>query len=265
VNDALLIIEVAAAVAAALVGGVAPIGLRVRLAAILTWVACGAAAVGAVDVLRSGHSLVFHSAQILPLTGMTLVLNPLGAVFVLVTAMVAVAATIYWVGYGSYGLSTRTASAVLPVFVVSMLLVPAAGSVATFLLLWELMALSSLLLVLVDHRHSSDARSAAQWYAVMTQGGAAAILLAMVLVSGHTGDQTFASIRAQAEHLPTVTRNIAFILALVGFGSKAGAVPLHVWLTKAHPAAPSPASALMSGAMVNLGIYGIVLVGDQLL
>jgi formate hydrogenlyase subunit 3/multisubunit Na+/H+ antiporter MnhD subunit len=266
VNDALLlIIEVTAGVAAAFVGAVAPIGLRVRLAAMLTWAACGAAAAGAVDVLSSGHSIVFHSAQILPLTGVTLVLSPLGAVFVIVTAAVAVAATIYWIGYGSRGLSTRTASAVLPVFVSSMLLVPAAGSVATFLLLWELMALSSLLLVLVDHRHSADARSAAQWYAVMTQGGAAAILLAMVLVSGHTGDQSFAAIRAHAEHLPTVTRNIAFVLALVGFGSKAGAVPLHVWLPKAHPAAPSPASALMSGAMVNLGIYGIVLVGDELL
>ena len=263
-NDS-LIIEATFGVAAAVAGGVAPSGIRVRLAAAVTWVACAAGVVAAVSVLQSGHSLVFRTSQILPLTGVTLVLGPLGAVFVIATAAVAVAATIFWIGYASHGLSTRTASAVLPVFIVAMLLVPAAGSVATFMVLWELMAVSSLLLVLVDHRRSADSRAAGLWYAVMTQAGAAAILLALVLISGHTGDQSFVAIRAHAGHLSPLTRNIAFLLALVGFGSKAGVVPFHVWLPKAHPAAPSPASALMSGAMVSLGIYGIILVGDQLI
>src|ERR1019366_7105352 len=99
-----------------------PSGIRVRLAAVVTWVACAAGVVAAVSVLQSGHSLVLRTSQILPLTGVTLVLGPLGAVFVIATAAVAVAATIFWIGYASHGLSTRTASAVPPAFIVAMLL-----------------------------------------------------------------------------------------------------------------------------------------------
>jgi formate hydrogenlyase subunit 3/multisubunit Na+/H+ antiporter MnhD subunit len=99
----------------------------------------------------------------------------------------------------------------------------------------------------------------------MTHAGAAAILLALVLLSAHAGGQTFSDIEAHARHLSGAVRGTVFVLALLGFGSKAGAVPLHVWLPKAHAEAPGPASALMSGAMVNLGIYGIVLVGYRLL
>jgi len=265
VSDVSVVAAAAAGLAASIAGGTLPVGARVRVAAALTWGACAAGLVAAITVLHSGHAMVLHTSQLIPLTGVTMVLDPLGAVFVVVTAVVGVAATVYWLGYAGHGLSSRTASAVLPVFVTSMLLVPAAGSVATFLFLWELMALSSLLLVLVDQRRSRAARSAAQWYAVMTHAGASAILLALLVLSAHAGGQTFAAIRAHAAHLSPAVRGTAFVLALVGFASKAGAVPLHVWLPKAHPEAPSPASALMSGAMVNLGVYGILLVGDSLL
>lgn len=260
-----LVITAIAGLSAAIAGCALPAKTRVQAAVAFTWGACIAALVGALAVLHTGHAMVLNSSRILPLTGVTMVLDPLGAVFVVITAVVAIASTLYWLGYASHGLSTRTASAALPIFVTSMLLVPAAGSVATFLWLWELMALSSLLLVLVDQRRREETRSAAQWYAVMTHAGASAILFALVMLSAHAGNQTFAAIRIHAVHLPAAVRNTAFLLALVGFGSKAGAVPLHVWLPKAHPEAPSPASALMSGAMVNLGIYGIVLVGDRLL
>ena len=264
-NNLTLVITAAGGLAAAIAGGALPAQARVPAAVVLTWGACAAALFAAITVLRTGQSMVLHSTQILPITGVLMVLDPFGAVFVIVTAVVAIAATLYWIGYASHGLSTRTVSAVLPLFVTSMLLVPAAGSVATFLVLWELMALTSLLLVLVDHRRSEATRSAAEWYAVMTHVGAAAILFALVLLSAHAGGQSFAAIRDYAGHLPPGVRGLAFVLAVVGFGSKAGAVPFHVWLPKAHPEAPSPASALMSGAMVNLGIYGIVLVGDRLL
>jgi formate hydrogenlyase subunit 3/multisubunit Na+/H+ antiporter MnhD subunit len=99
----------------------------------------------------------------------------------------------------------------------------------------------------------------------MTHLGAAAILIGLVLLSAHAGGQTFADIRTHANHLSPAMRSLAFVLLLAGFASKAGAVPLHVWLPRAHPEAPSPVSALMSGAMVNLGIYGIVRVGGTLL
>jgi hydrogenase-4 component B len=99
----------------------------------------------------------------------------------------------------------------------------------------------------------------------MTQFGAAALLVGLVLLATHTGSQSFAAIAARSAHLPAWVRGSAFVLAVVGFGSKAGMVPLHVWLPRAHPEAPGPVSALMSAAMVNLGIYGIVRVGDGLL
>jgi len=265
VSNASLIVTATAGLAAAIAGGALPVRRRVGAAVLLTWGSCASAIAGAVQVLHSGHALVLQSSAILPLTGVNLALNPLGAVFVIATAVVALASTLYWLGYASHGLSTRTASTALPLFVTSMLLVPAAASVATFLVLWELMALSSLVLVLTDQSRREAARSAATWYALMTHAGAAAILLALVLLSAHAGGQTFADIQAHAHHMSGALRATVFILALLGFGSKAGAVPLHVWLPKAHAEAPGPVSALMSGAMVNLGIYGIVLVGNVLL
>jgi formate hydrogenlyase subunit 3/multisubunit Na+/H+ antiporter MnhD subunit len=237
----------------------------VGAAVALTWVQCFAALAAATSVLHSGHVIALSTSVILPFTGVTVVLNPLGALFVIAISVVALASTLYWLGYASHGLATRSASSALPLFVTSMLLVPFAASVATFLVLWETMALTSLVLVLTDQSRREAARSAAQWYAVMTHAGAAAILLALVLLSAHSGGQTFANIEAHARHLSGVVRGTIFVIALVGFGSKAGAVPLHVWLPKAHAEAPGPASALMSGAMVNLGIYGIVLVGNELL
>ncbi len=141
-----------------------------------------------------------------------------------------------------------------------MLLVPAAGSATTLLLGWELMAIASLVLVLTDHRRP-EVRTAAVFYAVMTQLGFAAILLAMMLLVASGGAQGFADIGAVSDG----TRNAVFVLTLAGFGSKAGLVPLHAWLPRAHPEAPSPVSTLMSAAMVNLGVYGIIRVDLQLL
>ena len=264
-NEVCVLTVALAGTAAAILGAALPPSTRVGAAVMFTWVSCVAALVAAVSVLHSGHVIALSSSAVIPLTGVTVVLDPLGAVFVIAIAVVALASTLYWLGYASHGLATRSASCALPLFVTSMLLVPFAASVATFLVLWELMALTSLVLVLTDQSRREAARSAAQWYAVMTHVGAAAILLALVMLSAHSGGQTFADIEAHARHLSGVTRGTIFVIALLGFGSKAGAVPLHVWLPKAHAEAPGPASALMSGAMVNLGIYGIVLVGNVLL
>ena len=103
------------------------------------------------------------------------------------------------------------------------------------------------------------------WYGVITHVGAAFILAAFLVLAAHSGGQTFAALEVHARGLAPGARAAVFLMALVGFGSKAGVVPFHVWLPKAHPEAPSPVSALMSGAMVALGVYGIVLVGDVLL
>ena len=250
---------------AGVTGAVAPRRFRVTMASVLVWGACTLEAAAAIHVLDTGHSIVLRSAELLPLTGVDLVLNPLGALFVLLVIMVAVPATLHGIGYARHILDSRTAACVLPIFVTTLLLVPSAGSVATFMVLWELMALSSLVLVLVNHGRSEAVRSAASWYAVLTQGGAALILVGFLVLAAHANGQTFAAIVLHSRHLSPWVRGLVFVLALVGFGSKAGVVPFHVWLPKAHPEAPSPVSALMSGAMVALGVYGIILVGDDLL
>jgi len=265
VSGALLVATPLLGLAAACVGALAPARIRTQLTSALTIAACGCGLGAAAAVLHSGHSAVLYTNRLLPLAGFSLVLDRFGALFVAISAVVGICAMVFRLGYDGHGLASRTASCVLPLFVTTLLLVPAAASVTTFLFLWELMAITSLLLVLVDHRRRSEVQVAAQWYAVMTQFGAAALLVGLVLLATHAGSQSFAAIAATSAHFPAWVRSTAFVLVVIGFGSKAGMVPLHVWLPRAHPEAPGPVSALMSAAMVNLGIYGIVRVGDQLL
>jgi hydrogenase-4 component B len=199
------------------------------------------------------------------LTGATLALTPLGAIFVVLVALVAVPATLYWIGYAPHGMSARPTVSGFALFITVLLMVPAAASVATFMFLWEMMALTSLALVLTDQGRREGARSAGVWYGAITHVGAAFILVAFLILAAHSGGQSFAALETHARALAPEVRAVVFLLALVGFGSKAGVVPFHVWLPKAHTEAPSPVSALMSGAMVALGVYGIVLFGDVLL
>lgn len=216
-------------------------------------------------VLVTGRAWVAHLPSLLPLAGVDLSLDPLGAIFVVATAGVAVAVAIYGVGYARHGSSGRSVQCMLPLYVLSLMLVPAAASVTTFLALWETMAITSLLLVAAEHRHRAEAREAAVWYGVMTHLGLVVILLGLVLFAAHAGGESFATLRAGAARLSPLVRSTVFVLTLAGFASKAGVVPLHVWLPRAHPEAPSHVSALMSGAMVKLGVYGIVRVGFDLL
>lgn len=224
-----------------------------------------AVAAGAVTVLLgvvgvvAGLAGVFGASRtvaidwLLPLSGVYLDLDRLGGFFMALTGAVAVPVGIYLIGYAR-GHMEPVPLLVLPLFVAAMLLVPAAGSITTFLLLWESMAVASLVLVLAEHRRAA-ARRAGIFYAVMTQLGFAAILLGLfIAAAAANGADRFAEING----LPEGTRGIVFALTVAGFGSKAGLVPLHAWLPRAHPEAPSPVSALMSAAMVNLGIYGII-------
>lgn len=201
-----------------------------------------------------------HIGWVLPLSGVDLDLDALGGFFVALTGAVAIPVGWYSVGYARREHLGSVPVATLPVFVAAMLMVPAAGSVTTFLLAWELMALASLLLVLAEHTRP-EVRSAGLMYAVMTQLGFVAILIGLVVLSAAGGADRFADLGPVTDG----TRIAVFALTVAGFGSKAGLVPLHAWLPRAHPEAPSPVSALMSAAMVNLGIYGIVRFDLQLL
>src|SRR5674476_132784 len=145
-----------------------------------------------------------------------------------------------------------------------MALVLLADDAYMFMVSWETMALSSYFLVTTDH-NVPDIRKAGFLYLLIAHVGAIAILLSFgVMQGGHgIGAYTFAAMRAA--HLPVFWSSVAFLLALFGFGAKAGVLPLHVWLPEAHPAAPSPVSALMSGVMLKMAIYGLLRVSFDLL
>jgi formate hydrogenlyase subunit 3/multisubunit Na+/H+ antiporter MnhD subunit len=122
-----------------------------------------------------------------------------------------------------------------------------------FMMAWEVMALSSYFLVVTDHE-IPDIRRAGFLYLLIAHVGAVSLLLCFGVLQGGHGACTFDFMRAAT---PTsFWASIAFLLALFGFGAKAGLVPLHVWLPEAHPAAPSPVSARMSGVMLKTAIYG---------
>ncbi|GAA1809390.1 proton-conducting transporter membrane subunit [Actinomadura chokoriensis] len=250
---------------AALAGLVLPRRVRRPAAGALT-AAGGAAAVAAgVAAMRGGEWSV-RLPDLLPLAGVRLALDPLGGLFLAVTGAVAVCAAVYAVGYTRHGgLDGRVPQVMAPVFLASMLLVPAAASVSTFLLAWELMALASLLLVVAEHRSRDEVRTAGLWYAVMTHAGLVAILAGLAGFAAAAHGESFERLRAAADGLPEWGRAAVFLTVFAGFASKAGIAPLHVWLPRAHPEAPSHVSALMSAAMVNLGVYGIVRVGFDLL
>jgi hydrogenase-4 component B len=154
-------------------------------------------------------------------------------------------------------------SLLVAAFAVTMLLVLVSSSAAAFVASWELMAVASLPLVLAHHDRR-DVRRAAFTYLVMSQGGALCIVGAFALIGAHAGCVTFDCLTSAAASLTNPTRDIAFGLALVGFGSKAGLVPLHFWLPRAHPAAPPNGSALLSGAMLKVAIYGLILMTFEL-
>lgn len=137
----------------------------------------------------------------------------------------------------------------------SLALVLVADDAYSFLVAWEVLTISAAFLVMSNYR-IAEIRGAAFLYFLISHVGALALLLSFGLLQGGTGDYTFAAMRAQ--HLAPAWASVAFVLALVGFGAKAGIFPLHVWLPEAHPAAPSPVSALMSGFVLKAGLYGLL-------
>ncbi|NIK59044.1 proton-conducting transporter membrane subunit [Kribbella shirazensis] len=237
---------------------------RRALIAGLSTLAVGALGVAAGLLALAGRTFSTTIPALLPLSEASIAVDALSGVFCLLIGGVAVVAGIYCVGYfGAGHAGSRSAQGLLPLFVAAMILVPVAGNVTTFLVLWELMALASLALVLAEHRLRPAVREAGVWYGAMTHAGLVAILLGLALFASKAGGESFDALRGA--DLPETSRSIIFILTFVGFGSKAGLVPLHVWLPRAHPEAPSPVSALMSAAMVKLGLYGVLRVGLDLL
>jgi hydrogenase-4 component B len=179
--------------------------------------------------------------------------------------VVGSAAAVYGFGYsaayeGRYSL--RLLGAMLNVLLLSLSVQVMADNALTFLMAWEAMSLSAYLMILTEHDQPGTVR-AARWYIAVTHSGFVALLAMFLLMSAGDLMTSFAAMRSAS--LTPGVRDAAFALGVFGFGAKAGIVPLHVWLPMAHPVAPSHVSALMSGVVIKMGIYGLLRVTVDLL
>jgi len=191
-------------------------------------------------------------------------LDALSAFFLLLLGAAATAISVFAAGYFRAGEGTAPGLLCFEyhLFLAAMALVLVADDAYLFMVSWEAMALASFFLVTTDHR-KPEIRRAGFLYLLIAHVGAIAILLCFGVLQGGSGDYTFGAMRKAG--LTGAWPGIAFFLALTGFGAKAGLLPMHVWLPEAHPAAPSPVSALMSGVMLKTAIYGLLRVTFDLL
>jgi hydrogenase-4 component B len=231
-------------------------GIALGLAGLLT----GAAAWGG----GSGALLV---RTVLPGGALSFAPDRLGGAFLVMVSLVgAVAAG--WAGAGAFGpAASRTGWSAYLLFLLGLQAVFCAGDVWAFLLAWEVMAVASTLLVLSEHARGPAVASAGLWYAVMTQLSFLLLLAGFGVLAAAAGGTGFDALARLAPGSgPDATAvGVGVVLLVLGFATKAGAVPLHVWLPKAHPEAPSHVSALMSAGMVKAGVYGLLLVVVRLL
>jgi len=198
----------------------------------------------------------------LPWIGAHFRADALATFFLAVVDLGGGAASLYALGYGRHETAPQRVLPFYPAFLAAMNLVVLADDAFTFLLSWEFMSVTSWTLVMAHHRRPGIAR-AGYVYLVMASFGTLALLLAFGLFAGPQGEYTFAAIRAA--FYPSPTAALVLALALLGAGSKAGLVPLHVWLPLAHPAAPTQVSALLSGVMTKVAVYGFIRIVFDLL
>ena len=256
-------------VAALLGSGVGGLALARRSAATpfvygISLVASTIALVGAAVSLLSPEALgVTVTLPVgLPWLGAHFRLDALSAFFLVVVNLGAATASLYGLGYGHHEEAPARVLPFFPAFLAGMNLVVLADDAFTFLFAWEFMSLSSWALVMAHHRRKGNA-AAGYLYLLMASFGTLALILAFGLLAGPAGGYAFGDIRAAT---PSAWMSGAILaLALLGAGSKAGIVPLHVWLPLAHPAAPSHVSALMSGVMTKVAVYGFVRIVFDLL
>ncbi|MBI4742823.1 MAG: hydrogenase 4 subunit B [Betaproteobacteria bacterium] len=191
-------------------------------------------------------------------------LDALSSFFLFLLGATAAGISIYAAGYfrKSAGAAPGLQCLLYHVFLASMSGVFLADDAYAFMVAWETMALTSFFLVTSDHK-IPEIRRAGYLYLLVAHIGAVGILLSFGVMAGSAGDYTFDAMRAFADR--GIWPTVAFLLAFFGFGAKAGVLPLHIWLPEAHPAAPSPVSAMMSGVMLKTAIYGMLRVSFDLL
>jgi hydrogenase-4 component B len=204
--------------------------------------------------------LTVSASSSIPFLTFAIRLDPLASFFVLMISIAALAASVFASSYVTefYGrVSIGLLGSLFNGFLLSMTLVVTADNGFFFLIVWELMSLLSYFLVVTEHE-KAEVRYAGLFYLIMTHVGTAFIVLAFLIFFQAGESFSFEAFRHTTQPLPEGMRTLAFLMALIGFGTKAGIVPLHVWLPYAHPAAPSHISALMSGVMIKTAIYAVV-------
>ena len=223
-------------------------------------VACGMGMVLGLLGVVSQEPLVATLPSSIPLLEFSIRLDPLAGFFVFTISLIGLAVSIYAMGYVQefYGrISIGLLGFLYNGFLLSMTLVVLADNGFFFLIAWELMSLLSYFLVVSEHE-KADVRFAGMFYLIMAHLGTAFIMVTFLIFYQLEGSFAFDSFRLQGHALPEGMKTLVFVAALIGFGAKAGIVPLHVWLPYAHPAAPSHVSALMSGVMIKTAIYGLM-------
>lgn len=213
-----------------------------------------------------GSGLELNLAPFAP-AAFALHLDRLSAFFLLLMCIVAAAVFLFSSSYIErhyQGARRLWCWGLLPWFLLSMAVVVTASTAFAFLFGWELMTLLSAGLVIIDG-DSKERRHSLLIYLLMMHAGAGCVFAAFMLFLPHAATLNFAGMRAAAATMSPGLRSAVFLLAFLGFGTKAGIVPLHIWLPKTHPIAPSPVSALMSAVMLKTAVYGFVRFGFDIL
>lgn len=209
------------------------------------------------SVLISGSAFSFRVGTSMPLLSISFRVDRLSAFFIFIISLIALLASIYAWGYVKHyykKYDIGTLGFFYNIFLAGMVMVVSADNALFFLIVWEIMSLASYFLVVFENREKDNVK-AGLLYFVMTHVGTAFITLAFLLLYRSTGSLDFGIMKENAGAAAPLVKNGIFFLALIGFGTKAGIIPFHVWLPSAHPAAPSHVSALMSGVMIKTGVY----------
>ena len=233
-----------------------------RIPAFLAWIGslAGLAMLWvSADVLRSGGALKSELWAIQPLGTLSVSLDRLSALFQFVAALVMLASSIFSASYlkrylGQYSLQALNAWYLLLLASITLILI--ADNALLLLLAWEGMSITSYLLVNFENKRDENSHAGYLMLA-MGEAGFMAVVVAF-LIPAHGGSLEFSALKAAGANLGPLARWLVFLLTFFGFGVKAGLVPVNTWLPRAHPAAPANVSAILSGVILNLGVYGIV-------
>ncbi|KKP43551.1 MAG: Formate hydrogenlyase subunit 3/multisubunit Na+/H+ antiporter, MnhD subunit [Parcubacteria group bacterium GW2011_GWA2_33_14] len=212
-------------------------------------------------IIINGYDISFSlGTLVLPLFSVSFHIDKLSAFFIFIISLISLFCSVYAIGYVKHFYEKYNIGFLgffYNMFILGMLLVVSSSNWLLFLIAWEVMSITSYFLVIYDRQDPQNVK-AGFLYLIMTHVGTAFIVLAALLLYKFTDSFDFRVIQANSSLIPLSIKNIIFIFAIIGFGTKSGIIPFHIWLPDAHPAAPSHVSALMSGVMIKTGIYMMI-------